>query len=106
MQLETLLDFAEEVADVEPLDAAVVEQLGRAEIDGLLARFVVLPEEVVEDGAVLFVDALHFVDVLGHLLHALERLHQMLVLRAAALGQTAELLQQQRVLQDPLDRFD
>ena len=27
----------------------------------------VLPEEVVEDGAVLLVDALHLVDVLGHL---------------------------------------
>jgi len=32
----------------------------------------VLPEEVIENGAVLLVDALHLVDVLGNLFHALE----------------------------------
>ena len=106
VQLEALLDFTEEVADVEPLDAAVVEQLGRAQIHRLLARLLVLSEQVVKDGAVLFVDALHLVDVLGHFLHAFQRLQQMLVLRAVALRQTAQLLQQQGVLEDPLDRFD
>jgi len=106
VELEALLDFAEEVADVEPLDAAVVEQLGRAQIHRLLARLVVLPEQVVEDGAVLLVDALHLVDVLGHLLHTLQGLGQVLVLRAAAIRQAAQLLEQQRVLEDPLDRFD
>lgn len=72
MQLEALLDLAKKVGDVQPLDAAVVEQLGRAEVDGLLARLLVLTEQVVENGAVLLVDALHLVNVLGHLLHALE----------------------------------
>lgn len=33
-----------------------------------------LPEQVVENGAVLLVDSLHLVYVLRHLLHAFERL--------------------------------
>jgi len=38
----------------------------------LFAGLLVLPEEVIENGAILLVDALHLVDVLGHLFHALE----------------------------------
>lgn len=72
VQFQTLFDFAEEVRDVEPLDAAVVEKFGRAQVDRLLARFLVLSEEVVEYGSVLFVNALHLVDVLGHLFHSFE----------------------------------
>lgn len=72
VQFESLLDFAQEVGNVEPLDSAVVEQLGWAEIDRLFAGLLVLAEEVVEYGAVFFVDALHFVDVLGHFLHAFQ----------------------------------
>lgn len=131
MRRGDLFDFSEKVADVEPLDAAVVEQLGRTEVDRLAARLLVLAEQVVEDGAVLLVDALHFVDVLGHLLHALQRLRQVLVLACPSqsfplashrfflllremgrqrtrrrIGEAAQLLQQQRVLEDALDRLD
>ena len=106
VELESLFDFTEEIGNVEPLDAAVVEELGRAQIDGLLAGLLVLPEEVVKDGAVLFVDPLHLVDVLGHLLHALEGVDKVLILGAVGVGQVAQLLQQERVLEDPLDRLN
>ena len=65
-----------------------------------------LPEQVVEDGPVLLVDPLHLVDVLRHLLHADERLHQVLLLVRPRLTQLLQLLQQQRVLEDPLDGLD
>ena len=39
----------------------------QADTDLLAGRLLVLPEEVVEDGAVLLVDALHLVYVLGNL---------------------------------------
>lgn len=52
----------------------------------LLVGLLVLPEEVVEDGAVLLVDALHLVDVLSHLLHADQRLDQVLLLIGALDG--------------------
>lgn len=35
MQLEALLYLAEEVGDVEPLDAAVVQKIARAQVDRL-----------------------------------------------------------------------
>jgi len=38
----------------------------------LFAGLLVLPEQVIEYGTVLLVDALHLVDVLGDLFHALE----------------------------------
>ena len=72
----------------------------------LLGRLLVLPEQVVEDGPVLLVDPLHLVDVLRHLLHADERLHQVLLLVRPRLTQLLQLLQQQRVLEDPLDGLD
>jgi hypothetical protein len=74
VQLQPFLNFTEEVWDIEPFHPSVVEEVAGTEVNRLLARFLVLPEQVVEDGAVLFVDALHFVDVLGHLLHPLQRL--------------------------------
>ena len=46
----------------------------------LLARLLVLPEQVVKDGPVLFVDPLHLVDVLGHSLHPDQGFNQMLLL--------------------------
>ena len=72
VQFETLLHFTQKVGDVEPFDAAVVEQLGRAQIYWLLARLLVLSEQVVKDCAVFFVNALHFVDVFSYFLHSFE----------------------------------
>jgi hypothetical protein len=46
-------------------------KLTRTEIDRLLARLLVLSEQMVEYRAVLLVYALHLVDVLRHLLHPL-----------------------------------
>lgn len=116
MQLETLLDFSQKVGDVQPLDATVVQQvtymgikvdrsvcpeeigcsgvchLTRTKVDRLFAGLLVLPEQVIEDGTVLFVDSLHFVDVLGDLLHALERFDQVQVLGGVRVGQVAKLL--------------
>ena len=40
----------------------------------LFARFLVLAEQMVEDGAIFFVNALHFVDMFGHFLHSFESL--------------------------------
>lgn len=118
VQLETLLDFAQEVGDVQPLDATVVQEvtymgikvdrsvcpeefagsgvshLTRTKIDRLFAGLLVLAEQVVEDGAVLFVDSLHFVDVLGDLFHALERFDQVQVFGCVGVGQVSELLKQ------------
>lgn len=37
VQLETLLDLAEEIGDVEPLDTAVVQKIARAQVDRLSA---------------------------------------------------------------------
>ena len=45
----------------------------------LFARLLVLSEQMVEDSTILLVDPLHLVDVLGHLLHANQRLNQVLV---------------------------
>ena len=72
VQLQSLFDFAQKIGNVEPLDSAVVQKLRRTQIDRLFARLLVLTEEVVKDGAVLFVDALHLVDVLGHFFHAFQ----------------------------------
>lgn len=49
---------------------------------------------MVKDGTVLLVDALHLVDVLGHLLHALQCLDQVQMLGRVRIGQVAQLLQQ------------
>jgi hypothetical protein len=75
-------------------------------VNGLLAGLLMLAEEVIENGAVLLVNSLHFVDVFGHLFHALERLHQMQVFVGIGVGQVAQLLQKQRVLEDSLDGLD
>ena len=61
---------------------------------------------MVEDGAVLLVDPLHLVDVLGHLLHAGQSLAQVPLLLRALGRQRLQLAQQQRVLEDSLDRLD
>ena len=47
-------------------------------LDGvhLLGGLLVLPEEVVEDSAVLLVNSLHLIDVLSNLLHHNQRLCQ------------------------------
>ncbi len=50
----------------------------RGLVDYLLAGLLMLPEQVIEDGAVLLVDSLHLVDVLGHLLHGDEGVHEVL----------------------------
>ena len=41
--------------------------MGQLESDLLAGGLLVLPEEVVKDGAVLLVDPLHLVDVFGNL---------------------------------------
>lgn len=107
MQLKALLDFAQEVGDVQPLDASVVQQvtcmgtkvnrsihpeigsmshLTRTEVDRLFAGLLVLTEQVIKDGTVLFVDSLHFVDVLGDLFHAFERLDQVQMFGCVRVG--------------------
>ena len=72
----------------------------------LLCGLLVLPEEMVEYRPVLFVYPLHLVDVFCHLLHPREGLGQVLLLVRPVRGQGLELLQQQRVLEDPLDGLD
>lgn len=106
VQFETLLYLTEEIGDVEPLDAAVIQKIARTQVDWLpkdrfvseaydqnalailrkkekvigeapahlFTGFLVLSEQMVENSTVLFVNSLHLVYVLGHLLHALERL--------------------------------
>ena len=44
----------------------------------LFACLLVLPEEMIKDGTVLFMDSLHLIDVLGHFLHADQSLHKVL----------------------------
>jgi hypothetical protein len=77
VQFQSLFDFAQKVGNVEPFDASVVEQLGRTQIHRLLARFLMLTKQVIENGAVFFVNALHFVDMFGHLFHAFQGVCQM-----------------------------
>jgi hypothetical protein len=59
----------------------------------LFACFLVLAEEVIEDGPVLLVDPLHLVDVLGHALHPDQGLNQVLLLVRVGSGQRFELQQ-------------
>ncbi len=44
----------------------------------LLVSLLMLPEEMLKDRSVLFMDSLHLVDVLSHLLHSNQGLGQML----------------------------
>lgn len=65
-----------------------------------------LPEQMVKDGAILFMDPLHLVDVLGHSLHADEGVHEMLMFLSFRRRHVLQLLQEQRVFQYPLDWLD
>lgn len=77
VQFQSLFDFAQKVGNVEPFDASVVEQLRRTQVHRLLAGLLMLAKQVIENGAVFFVNALHFVDMFGHLFHAFQGVCQM-----------------------------
>ena len=136
MKLQSLFDLAQKVTDVEPLHTTVIQQVTGAQINRLQNRnsyssspsiscesistsadrfecFLVLPEQVVKDGPVLFVYPLHLVDVFRHSLHPEEGVDEGLVglapapLFAGRTGsQVLQLLQEQGVLEDPLNRLD
>ena len=50
-----------------------------------------LPEEVIKDCSIFFVDSLHLIDVLGNSLHTYQGLHQMLLLIRVGCCQRFEL---------------
>lgn len=74
-------------------------------IEWLLARFLMLSKQVIEDGAIFLVDSLHFVDVLGDLLHALQCLHQMHMLVAVWICEILQLKEQEWILEYSLNWF-
>ena len=67
VQLQSLLDFPQEIGYIQPFNTIMIEQVGWTQIERLLARFLMLTEKVIEYGAIFFVDALHLIDVLGHI---------------------------------------
>ena len=53
-----------------------------------------LPEEVIKDCSIFFVNSLHLIDVLGNSLHTYQGLHQMLLLIRVGCCQRFELKKQ------------
>lgn len=106
MQLQSLLNFAQELGDVEPLHTTVIQQLPGTQVNVLFRRFDVLPVQVVEDGSVLLVNPLHFVYMFCNPFHAFESFCEVVVLLCDGVREVLKLLQQERVLEDPLDGLD
>lgn len=72
-------------------------------IEWLLTRLLMLSEEMIENGTIFLVDSLHFIDVLGDFLHALQCLNQMHVLIAVWICEILQLKEQEWILEYSLN---